>query len=136
MRIGDLARTAGISADTARYYEKRGLLPRPSRSRNGYRDYGPDDLARVRLIRMAQALGFPLREIGLLIEQIGMGAVKREDVDRRINDRIKAIDSHIKRLRELRASLKEIGSQLSCAPDSPLSLDAFKSPGSGTGQPR
>lgn len=62
MRIGDLARTLGVSADTLRFYERSGLLPRPPRSDNGYRDYGPDELERVRLLLDLRRLDLPLDE--------------------------------------------------------------------------
>src|SRR5437899_6110658 len=53
LRSGELARRAGVSPDTLRHYERRGLLPRPQRSAAGYRLYSPEALARVRLIRGA-----------------------------------------------------------------------------------
>ena len=42
--IGRLADEVGVSVDTVRYYERRGLLPAPSRTRAGYRTYGDDDV--------------------------------------------------------------------------------------------
>jgi DNA-binding transcriptional MerR regulator len=62
-RIGEVARAAGLSVQTLRYYERLGLLPPPRRSGNGYRLYPADTLKRLRLIRQAQALGFRLDEI-------------------------------------------------------------------------
>lgn len=50
MRIGELARELGVSADTLRFYERAGLLPRLPRAENGYREYGPADIERVRLM--------------------------------------------------------------------------------------
>src|SRR5690606_11664034 len=50
MRIGELARAVGVSADTLRFYERSGLLPRPRRAGNNYRDYGPPELERIRLL--------------------------------------------------------------------------------------
>jgi MerR family mercuric resistance operon transcriptional regulator len=58
MRAGALARLAGVSSDTLRVYEKKGLLPAPSRSANGYREYPTDAARRVRVVRQALALGF------------------------------------------------------------------------------
>lgn len=62
MQIGDLAEATGISRDTLRYYEKRGLLV-ARRSGNGYRDYPAEAADWLRYIRTAQALGFTLQEI-------------------------------------------------------------------------
>lgn len=50
MRIGDLARELGVSADTLRFYERNGLLPRPPRTESGYRDYGAVEAERIRLM--------------------------------------------------------------------------------------
>ena len=63
LRSSQLAKLAGISADTLRLYERKGLLPRPPRSANGYRRYSPESLQRVRLIRAALAIGFTLNEL-------------------------------------------------------------------------
>ncbi|WP_374581842.1 MerR family transcriptional regulator [Pseudoduganella sp.] len=62
MQIGELAEATGISRDTLRYYEKRGLL-QARRGGNGYRDYAPEAVEWLRYIRTAQALGFTLQEI-------------------------------------------------------------------------
>lgn len=53
MRIGDMAQATGLSRDTLRFYEKRGLL-RARRGANGYRDYPPDAVAWLRYLRTAQ----------------------------------------------------------------------------------
>ena len=50
MRISQLAREVGVSADTIRYYEREGLLPSVERSENGYREYGPVDAEHLRLL--------------------------------------------------------------------------------------
>ncbi len=63
MRIGEAARTAGVSPDTLRYYERLGLLPPPVRTGNGYRVYSEAAVRRVRVIRNGLAFGFSLREL-------------------------------------------------------------------------
>ncbi len=67
MRIGELSRTAGVSIDTLRYYERIGLLPRVRRGANGYREYPAEVQNRVRVIRNAVELGFPLKEIARVL---------------------------------------------------------------------
>ena len=62
MQIGEIAAATGISRDTLRFYEKRGLLA-ARRGANGYRDYPPDAVEWLRYIRTAQQLGFTLKEI-------------------------------------------------------------------------
>lgn len=63
LRAGELAARAGISTDTLRHYERKGVLPRPRRLANGYRSYPPEALGRVQAIRAALALGFTLDEL-------------------------------------------------------------------------
>lgn len=63
MKIGELARRAGVGIDTVRYYEREGLLPQAQRLASGYRVYGTAVLQRLRFICRAKALGFTLPEI-------------------------------------------------------------------------
>jgi len=66
MRIGDLAKKAGVAASAIRYYETAGVLPKPSR-KSGRRIYGDEALVRLNLIAMAQAAGFTLKETAELL---------------------------------------------------------------------
>ena len=97
MQIGEIAEATGLSRDTLRFYEKRGLL-RARRSANGYRDYPQDAVDLLRYIRLAQTLGFTLAEIEAdlpLLAQPGAevtapqlrAALERKlaDIDQRIN---------------------------------------------------
>jgi len=93
--IGELAKRAGVGIDTVRYYERSGLLAPHTRSPSGYRRYRDLEVARLRFIRRAQALGFTLAEIKSLLKlsaQRNVAQVKRsaqaklEDVDRRIQE--------------------------------------------------
>lgn len=72
MRIGELARRAGVSPRSVRYYEKRGLLDAP-RDANGYRRYDEADLAVVREIRTRIAAGFTLEETRPFVECLRAG---------------------------------------------------------------
>ena len=71
MKIGELAKLAQTGIDTVRFYERQGLLPAPQRQPSGYRRYDPTDVARLRFIRRAKALGFTLVEIGDLLALSG-----------------------------------------------------------------
>jgi DNA-binding transcriptional MerR regulator len=64
---GELAALAGVSRDTLRHYERRGLLPAAQRAQNGYRRYPPEALTRVRLIRAALGIGFTVDEMREII---------------------------------------------------------------------
>ncbi len=63
MYVGKLASSVGLSAQAIRYYERLGLLEKPSRMSSGYRVYSPATLERVRFIKKAQTLGLSLEEI-------------------------------------------------------------------------
>jgi DNA-binding transcriptional MerR regulator len=60
MRIGELAREVGVTADTIRFYERSGLLPRPDRRDNNYRDYAPADVEHLRLLIDLRRMEVPL----------------------------------------------------------------------------
>lgn len=97
MTIGALARSADVSVQTVRYYERRGLLGAPRRRASGYREYDRTSLDRLRFIRRAQQLGFTLREIGDLLalrldpdttaaDVKARAAEKIDDIDRKLHD--------------------------------------------------
>ena len=65
--IGQLARTTGVTAKTIRYYEAVGVLPPPSRTAAGYRQYDRSAAERLRFVRRARALGLPLRDLKTLV---------------------------------------------------------------------
>jgi len=68
MKIGELAKKADVSTQTIRYYEREGILSKPSRTEAGYRDYPPDAVDTLRFVREAKDVGFTLREIKLLAD--------------------------------------------------------------------
>lgn len=67
MTIGELSAATACNVETVRYYERIGLLPHPARSAAGRRNYGPDDVRRLRFVRRARGLGFPLNEVRTLL---------------------------------------------------------------------
>lgn len=66
MKVSELARLVGITPAAVRFYEAEGVLPAAPRSANGYRDYGDDDLCRLRLVVAMRGLGLGLSESGRL----------------------------------------------------------------------
>ena len=65
--IGQLGQSAGVNVETIRYYQRIALLRAPARSYGSFRRYSAADLKRVRFIKRAQALGFSLEEVALLL---------------------------------------------------------------------
>jgi Hg(II)-responsive transcriptional regulator len=63
MKTGELAARAAVNVQTVRFYERRGILPKPARTRGGYRDYPADAVRLIRFVKRAQDLGFTLVEI-------------------------------------------------------------------------
>jgi MerR family mercuric resistance operon transcriptional regulator len=68
IKIGRLAEMAGVHLETIRYYQRIGLMPKPQRDYGSVRRYGKDAVGRLRFIKRAQALGFSLDEVRLLLE--------------------------------------------------------------------
>ena len=66
MKVSELARRAGITPAAVRFYEAEGVLPAAPRAANGYREYGDDDLCRLRLVVAMRGLGLELSESGRL----------------------------------------------------------------------
>ena len=67
LTIGTFARVAGVNVETIRFYQRKGLLPEPTKPYGSVRRYGASDVARVRFVKSAQRLGFSLDEIGGLL---------------------------------------------------------------------
>jgi DNA-binding transcriptional MerR regulator len=67
MRIGELAKRAGVNVQTIRFYERKRLLLMPARTASGYRSYAEHDLATVTFIKNCQHLGFTLKDIKELL---------------------------------------------------------------------
>lgn len=68
LTIGALAKAAGVSAPTIRYYEEIGLIPRASRSPGGQRAYGETDIERLTFIRRCRDFGFSIDQVRLLAD--------------------------------------------------------------------
>lgn len=67
MRTHEVAEQAGVNMQTLRYYERRGILPDPPRTRAGYRDYPASAVEVLRFVKRAKDLGFTLAEIEELL---------------------------------------------------------------------
>lgn len=104
--IGALAKHAGVRIDTVRYYERRGLLAPRSRLGSGYRRYGELELARLRFIRRAQALGFSLKEVRQLLALSSRRDVSR--VKRVAQQKLAEVEERIAALERVRSGLSTL----------------------------
>jgi len=78
LKIGDVARRAGITVDAVRFYERRGVLPLPARRASGYRQYSEATIERIRFAKALQALGFTLDEIADVLRAVDAGVASCE----------------------------------------------------------
>jgi len=108
LTIGELARTTHVNRETVRYYERRRLLPRPSRSASGYRVFADDAVRRLRFIRHAQELGFSLNEIRELLALRVRTVDTCESVKERAQAKIGDIERKIRALQQMRRVLGEL----------------------------
>lgn len=108
MRIGELERATGLSRDTIRYYERIGLITRPPRRANGYRDYPPLSATELRFISRAKALGFALDEIRLAIPMLPQGPRRCEVLIGHIEARRAALLEQIEEARDKIQRLDEL----------------------------
>ncbi|MEJ1970726.1 MAG: MerR family transcriptional regulator [Rhizomicrobium sp.] len=111
MRIGALAARAGITASRVRFYEVKGLLPRPPRRANGYRDYGEPALATLLLIRRARRLGYTLAEIGIYLDA-PHGEGRKALLLACIEGKLAQFDEMLAQTRSRRASLQKLREEL------------------------
>jgi|SRR5215831_184331 len=133
MRIGEVARRAGVRIDTLRYYERRGLIDEPERLRSGYREYASDIPRVIRFIKRAQDLGFTLSEIEELLALRDGAGGNRAAARGVAESKLIEVDDKIRALRAMRAALAHLvdqcrahGTHLHC----PI-LDALDADGDG-----
>jgi DNA-binding transcriptional MerR regulator len=114
MRIGEVARLAGVNVETLRYYERRGLIEEPARGINGHREYDDETVRFVKAVKEAQMLGFTLDEIAEHA-RLTRGGRPHEAVRTRVAQKIDEVDAKIASLRRVREELARV---VGCACDS------------------
>lgn len=113
LTIGQLAREAGVSAHTLRFYERRGLLPRPSRTSKNYRLYTRETLGTIQFIKRAQELEFSLSEVKELLDQRAGGQKKPCPVREMVGRKMAALKMEIDKLSTAHGALQELH-ELNC----------------------
>lgn len=128
MRIGQLATLADVRPATLRYYERRGMLPRPARTGSGYRTYSPEAVIQLRLIRWAKSVGFSLREIRETFGLVGDHIEGRGDqVRAKVKAKIREIDARMVQLAHMRESLAALAA-CRCRRSCPIVARALAEP--------
>jgi DNA-binding transcriptional MerR regulator len=135
LRAGELARAVGVSADTLHHYERKGVLAPPRRSANGYREYPPEALARVRLVRRALAIGFTLDELAQILRTRDRGVAPCREVRALATAKLASVEERLRELvavrEELRAVVGEWDARLARTPAGVRAglLDSLAAPG-------
>jgi MerR family transcriptional regulator, copper efflux regulator len=118
--IGELAKQANVHVETLRYYERRGLIPKPHRTVSNYRVYSSENLRRVKFIKQAQELGFSLNEIKKLLALRATPRARCADVRTYAAHKIEDIDGKIRSLARMRKTLEKLIAE--CSGDGPATL--------------
>jgi DNA-binding transcriptional MerR regulator len=108
VKIGQVAREAGVSIDTVRFYERRGVLPAPERQPSGYRMFTEPAVERIRMARELQNLGFTLDEVIDALHAHDTGLATCESERWRLEAVVDRIDARIAELRRTRRRTMKI----------------------------
>ncbi len=108
LTIGRLAKQAGVNVETVRFYERRGLLPRPPRSASGYRLFPAEAERRLKFIRRAQELGFSLAEVAELLSLRVSRRTTSAEIRARAEAKIADIEAKMKSLESIKETLGKL----------------------------
>ena len=108
LKVGEVAKQAGVNLQTIHYYERRGLLPKPPRTGTNYRAYPEDAVLRVRFIKRAQEIGFTLKEIKQLLSLRAAPRTRCADVRERAEAKVQDIDDKVRTLQAMRKALTKL----------------------------
>ena len=109
LTIGAFAKAAGVSVETVRFYQRRGLLREPEKPYGGIRRYGKADVARVKFIKLTQRLGFRLDEVAQLLQlESGMNCAEVADI---AGHRLADVRSRLADLARMEKVLSDLVSQ-------------------------
>jgi len=107
LKIGEVSKRSGVGVEALRFYEKSGLLERPSRTYSGYRVYDSEVLERLGFIKRAQTLGFSLDEIRRIVDDARRGESPCDEVREIVRRRLAEVDERLRELKRFRRELKD-----------------------------
>ena len=111
--IGVVAGKAGVSVETIRFYERKGLIEKPQAISTTFREYPPGIVDRILFIKSAQALGFTLSEIAELLGLTKLESNSRSEVKFLAQDKLSSIRKKIESLQQIEATLENLVHQCS-----------------------
>lgn len=106
LKIGELARRAGVTAKAIRFYERKGILPAAKRAANRYRLYGGETAEMLRFIKQATGLGLTLAEIKDIIVIRQGGRPPCTHVHQLLSDKAVELDRKLKDLVDVRERIR------------------------------
>lgn len=104
--IGAFAKAAGVNVETIRFYQRKGLLPEPSKPYGSIRRYGETDVARVRFVKSAQRLGFNLDEVAELLRL--QDGTHCEEASRLAEHKLADVSEKLANLTRMQVALSQI----------------------------
>ena len=113
MRIGELSRQTGVATSRIRFYERHAVLPKPSRSENGYREYPDSTLKMLKFIDAAQRLGFSLSEIRGGLSDAAPDFPSHAAMANALRSKLDALDQHLKTIQARRLQIVQLIEELS-----------------------
>ena len=108
LTIGRISALSGISVDTIRFYERKGLIKPPQRNASGYRVYPHEVVDQMRFIKRSRDLRFSLQEVSELFNFIFEGDGQSKEVQKRIEKKILEINEHLEELTTIREQLEQL----------------------------
>lgn len=123
LQIRDIIKETGLDRETLRFYEQKGLLPKPERTQAGYRQFDATVISRIKFIRLAQEVGFSLKEILELLNLGASKAISKGDLVEIAEKKISNIDARIKSLKSMKkllVGLSKISTRLTKGADCPI----------------
>jgi DNA-binding transcriptional MerR regulator len=107
MLIGELVQRAGLSKDTIRFYEKKGLIAIGNKNRreNNYKEYSGQVLEKLLLIKRMKDLGFTLNEIEAFLQLWQEEDASCKNLKYTLENKIKLVDDQMNRLIEVKTRL-------------------------------
>jgi len=103
-----VARATGVSTDTLRHYERKGLLPPVHRTASGHRRYSANAVERVLLIQRALVVGFSLNDLSRVLSVRDRGGAPCHNVRALVGERLDALERQIEDLVILRDDLRTV----------------------------
>jgi MerR family transcriptional regulator, Zn(II)-responsive regulator of zntA len=117
MKVSELARAAGVSADTVRFYTRAGLLHPRRDPDNGYQHFAATDLQRLRFARKARQLGFTLKEVIAILGDADEHRSPCPQVRDLFAQKLAAVEQQLLELTELRDRMRAATRQWRKMPD-------------------